>query len=103
MPAWLSYTLLRIGLFAVAFAVLLLLGLDWPWAGLIATVGAFCISYIFFRKQRLALAEQWAARQPGRNSDDAAEDAGFEHPVPGAPGASATSAGDGERERRAEP
>lgn len=92
MPAWLSYTLLRLGLFLGILITLLVLGLPWFWAALVATVIAFCVSYIFFRRQRLALAEQWARRRPTRTRDDVAEDAELD----------LRSAGDREGERRAE-
>lgn len=55
--SWLLYSLIRIGLFAVVLAVLLLLQFQ-PWvAAIVAAVVALCISYIFLRKPREAVAK----------------------------------------------
>lgn len=75
MPAWLTYALIRVGIFAVMFAALLLIGLSWLWSALIATIIAFCLAFVLFRKQREAVALEWASRHPERTSDDEAEDA----------------------------
>lgn len=102
MPAWLSYSLLRVGIFLATLVILLVLGLYWLWAALIATVVAFCVSYIFFRRQRLALAEELASRRPVRTSDDAAEDAQLERGSAPRDSAPDGSARDGEGERGAQ-
>lgn len=75
---WLSYTLIRVALFALPFAVLMVAGVHWLWAALIATVFSFCASYIFLHRQRAAMAADLTAIQRGRRSpvaDDDAEDA----------------------------
>lgn len=78
MPAWLRYALIRVGTFAVVLIVLLMLGIDWLWAALIAAVIGFCVGFIFFRRQRDEVAEQMATRRPRRTSDESAEDAADE-------------------------
>lgn len=75
--AWLWFSLLRLGLFAVILAVLLLLLPIEPWIStILAAVIAFCVSYIFFTKPRAAVSEQIeGARRGGGHDDDAdAED-----------------------------
>lgn len=77
MPPWVSYTLIRFGLFAVIFAGLLLMRVDWLWAAISAAVAGFCVAYIFFRRQRDEIALQLAARRRAEaetRSDEAAED-----------------------------
>ncbi|TPW74124.1 DUF4229 domain-containing protein [Schumannella soli] len=74
MPAWLRYALIRVGVFALVFAVLLLLGFHYLWAGLIAAVVGFCVGVIFFRGQRDAVATQLANRKPRRATDESVED-----------------------------
>ncbi|MEF2975615.1 DUF4229 domain-containing protein [Subtercola sp. YIM 133946] len=53
---WLVYTLIRVGIFAVALAVLLITRMT-PWiAAVIAAVISLCVSYIFLRRPREELA-----------------------------------------------
>jgi hypothetical protein len=78
-PLWLSYTLLRVLLFAVPLAVLLLVGV-WPWlAALIAAVFGLSASVIFLRGPREAISREiHSARtreRPVPVADDEAEDA----------------------------
>ena len=52
---WILYSLLRIGVFAAAMGVLVLLGAR-PWlAAIIAAVIGLCISYLFLSRQREAV------------------------------------------------
>jgi uncharacterized membrane protein YccF (DUF307 family) len=77
MTHWIRYSIIRIGLFALAFAGLFALGLDWWLAALLATVIAFTLSYIFFVKQRDQLARdlaQRAAHKQDLDPDAEAED-----------------------------
>ncbi len=53
---WLYFTLIRLGLFGVALAVLLLLKVNPYAATLVAAVVGFCLSYLFLRRRRDALA-----------------------------------------------
>ena len=52
---WILFSLFRVGTFAVALAILLLLGVNVFVAALGAAVIGFCVSYIFLRKQREAV------------------------------------------------
>jgi divalent metal cation (Fe/Co/Zn/Cd) transporter len=79
--SWILYSLLRVGLFAVALLVLWwLLGPswdDWWWlAAIFAALIALCISYIFFGRLRervvADLAERSSRKRP--NVDELAED-----------------------------
>jgi hypothetical protein len=77
MTPWVRYSIIRIGLFAVLFALLMVTGIEWWISALVATVMAFTISYIFFVRQRDALARDLARRVERKNSSDddaAAED-----------------------------
>ena len=77
MRAWLLFSAVRVLVFAVPFAILFALGLDWWIAALIAAVVGFCVSYIFLRGLRdrvaLQLAEARSAA-PKRSADEEAED-----------------------------
>jgi len=71
--SWILYTVIRLGLFAVALTVLLLLGIN-PWVSAIAAaVLGLCTAYIFFRPQRDAVAssivEARAAQKRDADSD----------------------------------
>lgn len=74
---WTLYTLLRVGLFAAVLAVLMLLNFELWFAAIIATIVAFAISYLFFRKTRQALALDLQQRRanPAADTDGDAEDA----------------------------
>lgn len=50
--AWVVYSVIRVGIFAVALAALLLLQVTSWIAAILAAVIALCISYIFFRGPR---------------------------------------------------
>ena len=66
---WVTYTLLRIGLFAAVLAILLLLNIEWWIAALVAAVIGLCVSYIFFGGLRDAVARDIAARRAAPASD----------------------------------
>lgn len=76
MRPWITYTLVRVGLFAVFFAVLFALGLEWWLAAIVAAALGFCVAYIFFRRLRERVAAELAAARAntGQRSDEAAED-----------------------------
>jgi len=77
MTHWIRYSLIRIGLFALVFAVLFTLGLEWWISALLATVIAFTVSYIFFAQQRDKLARdlaERAAQKKNLDPDAAVED-----------------------------
>lgn len=88
IPLWLRYTLLRVLLFAVPLAVLLIAGVT-PWiAVLVAALFGFSASLIFLRRQREQLAtDLYAARhreapvaRDDAEAEDAAVDAAAERP-----------------------
>jgi O-antigen/teichoic acid export membrane protein len=82
-----TYSIARLGLFAVLVVILVPLLSPWLaayWATLIAAVIAFCVSYLAFGKLRRRVTEELAAsrasketstlRTPARASDEEAED-----------------------------
>jgi uncharacterized membrane protein YdjX (TVP38/TMEM64 family) len=75
---WIKYSLIRVLIFAVVLAVLLLAHVNPFLATVIAAVAGFAISYIFFRKLRNEVALELAKRssEPAAVKDDdtAAED-----------------------------
>lgn len=76
MPTWITYTLIRIGLFAALFVVLMLIGLEGWLAAILAALIAFLVSYIFFRGMRARVAAELAESRSktGTTTDEAAED-----------------------------
>lgn len=50
------YSLIRVILFAVPFTILMVIGIDWWFSAPIAAVIAACLSYLFLRPQRDAVA-----------------------------------------------
>lgn len=66
---WLYYSILRVALFVVVFVVLMLLSVD-PWiATTAAAVVALCLSYIFLKGPRDAVARDIYARRHGERDD----------------------------------
>jgi uncharacterized membrane protein YjjP (DUF1212 family) len=71
---WITYTLIRVGIFAATFAVLYGLLSITPWlSALIAAVLGLSISYLFFRRQRDAAVASFAAKPSSAQSDEDAE------------------------------
>ena len=76
IPAWLTYTLLRLLFVAVPFGILLAVGMDWLYAIVIATLLSFALSLLLLRKPREAAAiALYEARQRGKSASQAAEEA----------------------------
>jgi divalent metal cation (Fe/Co/Zn/Cd) transporter len=73
---WVAYSLVRVGVFAVVFAALMLARVEWWLAAIIAAVIGLCVAYIFFRRLRDAVALDLAERRarPAGDADSAAED-----------------------------
>lgn len=70
---WILYSLLRVGLFAVVLAVLLLVGVN-PWlSAVIAAIIGLCVTYIFFRTPRDAVARSFYEFRTGEHRDLDAE------------------------------
>ena len=83
IPAWLSYTVLRLVFLFVPFGLLLALGVEWYWAILVATVLAFALSLLLLRKPREATATalyeaQQRRKQPAAPSDEEAAEEAYE-------------------------
>jgi membrane protein implicated in regulation of membrane protease activity len=76
MRPWITYTLVRVGLFAAFFAVLYLIGLEWWLAAVIAAALGFCVAYIFFRGLRTRVAADLAAARArtDKRPDESVED-----------------------------
>jgi type VI protein secretion system component VasK len=83
MRAWVLFTVVRVGMFAVLFAALYALtaqlgSFAWVGAAVIAALLSLCISYIFFGKLRARVATEMAQRTQERKakagSDEDAED-----------------------------
>ncbi|GAA3337001.1 hypothetical protein GCM10017714_02110 [Curtobacterium pusillum] len=76
MKAWLVYTLARLGIFAAALAVLLVIGLQWYWATIGAALIGLLVSYIALPKLRGNVTESLANRRgkPERDADSDFED-----------------------------
>lgn len=79
IPSWLTYTVLRLVLFAVPLVILLLLGIVWYASVIAAALIGLCLSYILLAKQRHAVASDlYAARhrdKPAPSADDAEDEA----------------------------
>jgi threonine/homoserine/homoserine lactone efflux protein len=75
---WIKYSLIRLAIFVVVLAVLLVLNVNPFLATVVAAIAGFVLSYIFFRKIRDQVAAELAARGakpvPVRNVDTDAED-----------------------------
>jgi ABC-type bacteriocin/lantibiotic exporter with double-glycine peptidase domain len=75
---WIKYSLIRLAIFVVVLAVLLIIGMNPFLAAVVAAVAGFVLSYIFFRKVRDQVAAELAARTAKplavKNVDTEAED-----------------------------
>ena len=80
MRPWIKYSLIRIVLFAGVLTVLMVFTNFPVWLSpIIAAIIGLCVSYIFFRPQRDAVAESIVARRArGEVNSDADEDAALD-------------------------
>lgn len=82
IPSWITYTVLRLLVFAIPLAVLLALGIDWWIAVIAAALIGLCLSYIFLSKPRNAVStDLYAVRhrdKPTTTVDDDVEDAAID-------------------------
>lgn len=78
MSAWISYSLARVGVFAVVFAGLVFSGVTVWVAALLAALIGLCVGYIFFRGLRDRVATDIATRRSSvrKDLDADAEDIG---------------------------
>ncbi|WP_193509216.1 DUF4229 domain-containing protein [Cryobacterium sp. BB736] len=79
------YSVLRIGIFLVALALLMLIGLDWLLSAIIAAIIGVCVSYLALSKQREAIAHELQARNTRTktstdSSDESVEDGAADSP-----------------------
>ena len=76
MKPWVAYSLVRVGVFALAFALLMVANVPWWLSAIIAAVIGLCVGYIFFGRLRNAVALDIAERRarPAGDADSAAED-----------------------------
>jgi hypothetical protein len=85
---WIIYSLLRLGIFAAAFTLLMVAQVEWWLSALIAAILGFAISYVFFGTLRDAVARDIVARRagpshdPDRDAEDAAADLDAERSSP---------------------
>lgn len=79
IPSWITYTVLRLLVFAIPLVVLLALGLPWWIAVVAAALVGLCLSYIFLSRSRNAVStDLYRARhrdKPATTVDDDVEDA----------------------------
>lgn len=77
MPAWVSYSILRVLAFVVPFVVLMLLQIEWWLAAVLSAIIGLCVSYIFLRTQREAVSRKIYTARHGEvhRTDDETEDA----------------------------
>ncbi|GAA3736118.1 hypothetical protein GCM10022239_10060 [Leifsonia bigeumensis] len=67
----LLYSIIRVILFAVPFAILMVVNVPWWASALISVVIAGCLSYLFLTKQRNEVAETvYGWRHNGTSRDD---------------------------------
>jgi uncharacterized protein (DUF58 family) len=76
VKAWLVYTLARLGIFAVAVALLLLTPMPWYWAVIVGALVGLLVSYIALGKLREQVTLSLANRRgkPERDADTDFED-----------------------------
>jgi hypothetical protein len=76
MSPWIQYTLARLGIFAVTFVVLLLIGTGWLMSAIYATLISLALSVLFLGKLRTRIARdiERRVRKPAKDVDSAVED-----------------------------
>jgi uncharacterized membrane protein YraQ (UPF0718 family) len=83
LPAWVTFSALRLLLIAVPLAILLVLQVNWVIATIAAVLIGLCLSYIFLRRRReQTSAELYAISTRGRTPvtiDDDIEDAAIDN------------------------
>ncbi|WP_064110594.1 DUF4229 domain-containing protein [Leifsonia xyli] len=83
IPSWITYTVLRLLVFAVPLVILLLVGVVWWLAVIAAALIGLCLSYIFLSRPRNAVSSDlYAVRhrdKPATSEDDDVEDAAIEN------------------------
>jgi hypothetical protein len=67
---WVLYSLIRVGVFAAALVLLVLVGVNVIVAAVAAAVIGFCVSYIFLRGPRDAVAKSIVDLRTRKDRDD---------------------------------
>jgi hypothetical protein len=77
MNHWLPYIGIRLGIFAAALVALVLIGVDWGWSAVFATLIALAVSLLLLGPLRQRAADDLRRRveKPERDNDSLAEDA----------------------------
>jgi type IV secretory pathway TrbD component len=81
MGLWFRYSLIRLGIFAGVFVLMVIFGIEWWVAGLFAIGISFLASYIFFWDQRQEMARQLGEKVQRRKKPAADPDADAEDRV----------------------
>jgi hypothetical protein len=76
MKPWAVYTAVRVGLFVVSLAILLLVGCGWIWGAIYATAISLALSVLFLGPMRQKVADDIRNRveKPSKDADSATED-----------------------------
>ena len=69
MPPWIQYTLARIGLFVVAFTVLVLVGTGWILGAIFATLMSLALSVLLLGGLRQRVADDIRRRVEHKSTD----------------------------------
>jgi hypothetical protein len=69
MPPWIQYTLARVGLFAVAFTVLVLVGTGWILGAIFATLMSLALSVLLLGGLRQRVADDIRRRVEHKSTD----------------------------------
>ena len=69
MPPWIQYTLARIGLFVIAYAVLVLIGTGWILGAVFATLIALALSVLLLGGLRQRVADDIRRRVEHKTTD----------------------------------
>ncbi len=77
MNHWLPYIGIRLGIFALALVALVLVGVDWGWSAVFATLIALAVSLLLLGTLRQRVADDLRRRveKPERDNDSLNEDA----------------------------
>ena len=69
MPPWIQYTLARVGLFAVAYTVLVLVGTGWILGAIFATLMSLALSVLLLGGLRQRVADDIRRRVEHKTTD----------------------------------
>jgi hypothetical protein len=77
MNHWLPYIGIRLGIFALALVALVVIGVDWGWSAVFATLISLAVSLLLLGTLRQRAADDLRRRveKPERDNDSRTEDA----------------------------